>query len=731
MEKLKKTGIIEVVAELEDLAAEQWPKVAAYVFSRSGTLLARVPLEVEKKKSSTGRAKIEIEALRGYLLVKIGPDVDDFRALERYQPSVEKVMIKPGEKKALSFKILKPSWKCWLMSPYLVKGTVETVGGAPICYGEVDIYDIDMRLCFLKLSDSIIERLRNGIIDILLSPPPLELKEPPAYCYEDEDWCKTMRKIPVPPRELEVVKLLEGLPREWSFASERYASLPMARSKMDAALEKIGFKERRALLDTEAVDGVKVSQILYSNTAQFRDLLINNFLPFRFWLCRYPWIFWIWWPYCRWYTLEKIGTAKLKPDGSFSDLIWLSACRNDKPDLWFVVRQEINGIESDIYVRFPIPCHTYWNHPSGTPVHLVVTDERAVACEVPSSADKTGVYVMPLGIGNDGWYEIVQAHIKPADVLDPNRGLYKGSDPYGTRLDIQMQFHDDLRDSTVNVWYYRWSYRKETAADWKPIDTPIVHRYLTIHSGRPVIMAEQLGPQAKDEKSNLFMVPDPDKDWVVISRDDRNFAVWNTSGLPDGMYKLRLEMFDVNGDSISPAPDTFKFFLPTGLAVDGVWPVDDTPHVEADGSIIFQICIDNSDTVADLESVSLGGVPATDCQFIRYSNATDFLDIAYRAYHPHGFLDHYDLSVKRGISGTTVASVSSTTPATTSAVQPCQISDLLRGVGSYGPYEDCSFAIELHTWPRARNGYTRIREYEAHDTSAFALMLKPNTPVVL
>ncbi|MCU7918887.1 MAG: hypothetical protein KZQ95_11085 [Candidatus Thiodiazotropha sp. (ex Epidulcina cf. delphinae)] len=50
---------------------------------------------------------------------------------------------------------------------------------------------------------------------------------------------------------------------------------------------------------------------------------------------------------------------------------------------------------------------------------------------------------------------------------------------------------------------------------------------------------------------------------------------------------------------------------------------------------------------------------------------------------------------------------------------------LLRQIGSKGPYTRCAFAVELHTNPRTRNGFSRIRQYESHDTSAFALMKKP------
>jgi hypothetical protein len=50
------------------------------------------------------------------------------------------------------------------------------------------------------------------------------------------------------------------------------------------------------------------------------------------------------------------------------------------------------------------------------------------------------------------------------------------------------------------------------------------------------------------------------------------------------------------------------------------------------------------------------------------------------------------------------------------------VEHLLRQVGSNGPHEQCTFAVELHTYPRTRDGYDPIRAYEAHDTATFALV---------
>ena len=475
---------------------------------------------------------------------------------------------------------------------------------------------------------------------------------------------------------------------------------------MDAELKKMSLNDRQAFLDREAVEGVKIDKLVHTTTKQFRELLVEKFLVFRFWLC-WPWIYWIWWPWC--YSWTKIGTAELQPDGSFSKTIWLSICNQDKPDLWFVVRQEINGVEKVIYERHPVPCNTYWNYPSGDPVHLVVTDPDAVACFNTPPTDEPGLYVMPLGIGWDGWYDVQQAHIWPGDPINSSRGLYNGTDPYGTELDIQMQFHDGLR--AIGVMYYRWSYRKEGTIDWVQIDKPVAHRYLTIIGGKPFLKSKSLGPDSVGSEGNLFEIPDPALDWVVINRYDRRFAGWETNSLSDGKYKLRLEMFDNTGNQIAdPLAKGFKYFLPLSGPVGDVWPVEDNPHIETDGSLVLHIHIDNQDTVATINSVGLGGGTFMgECQFLEYSNlATDQVEVKYLAYHPNDFLASYNLAVKRGKSGTNVASFGSTIPA------PAPLGDIrFFSVQSLlGSHPQCAFAIELHTYPRTRNGYTRIRAYE-------------------
>lgn len=727
---------LEVIVELKDLTEEQgWPDLMAYAYSRCGRFLERQPLERDAAKPTFGRANFELETLGEEVVVKIGPAVEVL-ALPRHTPVVRKVQLKARQAARLSLPIFKSSWWCWLKVPYIVTGTVvkrENGSSAPICVGEVDIYDVDVGYCLLRLPPLVIERIRDSMIDIVVNPPPVDLPEIPPRLHPDpDDWCGTgSPKPPFPPAPLNLARRLEQLPPAWAFARQRLTDIETARPRMNAMLAEMKPVEKGAYLSAEALEGVPLSKILYSNTAQFRELLIESFPVFRFWLCWYPWIYWYWWPWC-WYSLEKLGTATLQPDGSFTEVVWLSICRQDTPDLWFVVRQNINGAERVIYARHPVPCNTYWNHPSGKPVHLIVTDPAAVACQQSQPVDIPDPYVMPMGIYEDEWYEIHQAHIKPPASPDAACGLYQSQDPYGTRLDLRMQFHPALRTLGANgVRYYRWSYRPLSSTGTPtPIDTPIAHRHVEWTGGNYVIKTETLGPDTVGTESNLFAVPDPTKAWL-FNRNDLAFAIWYTATwgaqgggyvkqVPDGKYELCLEMFDKNGAKVTPAAAGFQYILPT--AAEGV--TDHNLHVQTDGTLILNLHVDNSDTVADIKSVALSGAKAQDCQFLEYKQATDTVDIEYVAYHPNGFLDHRDLGVSRGISGTSVYSNSSSTPALPAApaTQSITVQTLLRQVGGRGPYTQCAFSIDLHTWPRTRDGHGRIRAYEAHDNSAFTLL---------
>ncbi|MCJ7603204.1 MAG: hypothetical protein MUO63_17110, partial [Desulfobulbaceae bacterium] len=169
-------------------------------------------------------------------------------------------------------------------------------------------------------------------------------------------------------------------------------------------------------------------------------------------------------------------------------------------------------------------------------------------------------------------------------------------------------------------------------------------------------------------------------------------------------------------------------FLAQGSLVDDEWPVDDAPHVEADGSILFTVHVDNSDTIAAIESVGFPATITMECQFLEYTDPGQEIEVRYQAYHPHGFLADYDLTINRGMSGTQESPndwLNVTDPAGPPTTTP--VAEGLTGV-TVGELLDahsrCAFAVRLHTYPRTRDGYYRIRDYEASDVGAFALVEK-------
>jgi hypothetical protein len=736
MKDKTKTIPLKIAVDLRKLTKEEgWPKIAAYVFSTSGRFISKQLLKPDPKSSSTAVGELKVKTKLDNLIVKIGPDMEDSIMLDKYQPFTEKISLK--DKVEMVVDIDKIYWICWLKYAYQVKGTVSKTGNLPICAGEVDIYDVDIRHCILKLPDFVIEKIRKGFIDIVVDPPPfdpeiIDFERPEVWWGndDDDDWCGTGPKGPFPPK-IDIIRKLDALPTHLSFSRDRYLNLDNAVERVNSTLSTMSLTSRRSFLDTELVEGVKLSQILYTNTTQFRTLLLDHFIVIRYWLCWWPWIYWLWWPYCG-YSLEYLGSTVLKADGSFEKTVWLSVCRKDTPDLWFKVRQNINGIDRVIYARYPVPCNTYWNHPSGQPVHLLVTDPNAVACHQGNPGTGTA-YVLPMGIYEDEWYQVENAHIKahcnPAIALPSNCGLYNQTDPYGTRLDFRMEFHDDIYNN--NIRYYRWSYRKHGNISWINIDTPITHRHIKMVSpGKYTIDAVNLGPKTKGGTNDLFEVPDPNLSWLS-NRNDLAYAIWNTATwngnvyipqVSDGKYDLRLEMFDQEGNKVQPSTSGFKFMLPT--AVFGV--LDDSLFVEADGSLIIHLHVNNKDTVADIKAIKLNGSAIGDCQFLEYCNkTTDDVTIKYDAYHPttaYNFLSHYNLYIKRGIFGTVVQSLTNQPTSVMNKEQTYKVKDIL------GTYEQCAFTASLHTYPRTRDGHSRIRAYEAYDSSAFALTKKAVCP---
>jgi hypothetical protein len=740
-----------IVVELQEMAEESqpWEQLNAYLFDRSNRLIDRQPLKPDPEDSS--RAEVQFEQpLEPGQMVKIGPIVEDVAELDRYRRLSQRVTDAP-------LRLILPHslWICWLKVPYLVTGTVvkqENGNERPVCVGEVDIYDVDLHRCFLHLPDLVIERIRNGILDIVVDPPPLRVWEHLPWPHELEEW-QGIGPRPQPRPEVNVARKLADLPVDWAWATPRLGALETARDRLDEQLGKLAFSEKQSILSTEVVGDVRLSQIAFTSTAQLRNILVEHFQAFRFYLCWYPWIYWLWWPYCWWYSLEKLGTATLNPDGTFSEVVWLSVCRHDTPDLWFVVRQQVGGPERVIYARHPVPCNTYWNHPSGSPVHLVVTDPQAFACadDPNTDLDPNALWVIPLAIGN---YSLKRVYGTGAGSLPADNakiGLYESigtglggtistfnDGPFGRTLGLRLLFSPALE--TAGIKYYRIKRRINNSGSWEALTHDVVRHYSSWNPATSSIdlLPYQLGQQTVGSENHLFEIPpqdppnaatDPSAAWQVVDAkvDLMNGFFLSGSEMTHGTVEFKLELFDSSGNRIDPAGTGINFYLPSNT---DVWNTVTTeaassvnaalvgadPEAPAFQVFRFSLRIDNRGTVAVVSEPYLNPSSTyTDiCGMLRYNPTDTGVTMPYQARHPARFAMYRFRLIK---SNTEIHRIEGQAGDMGPSGQFSYSASLATLLGSC---TEAAFSENLHVWNMAFNGWHRVGA-DAGDVRAFAL----------
>lgn len=762
----QKRTAIELVVELVDLREEHgWPKLAAYLFTISGRLLERQPIKKDPETPATGRARFHVPPRKDLFVVTVGPETETVQNLKRFQPVSEKVLAEPSQAVKKTMQIDFDRWFCWLHVPYVVTGTVKKDEGdynAPICHGEVDIYEVDVR-CIFWLDPGIIEKIRAAVIDLVIDPPRAKIPEIPIWPdWEDDEYCGTVPRPPFPPKRLDIRDKLQLLPAEWAFATERYDRLSTAVERMDARLLKMDLSEKQAFLRSDPIEGVPVSKLLYSTTEQFRELLVERFPSFRFWLCKYPWIHWLWWPHCR-YGLQKIGTAEIQPDGSFTKTIWISVCDEHTPDLWFVVRQKVGSTDRTIYKRYPVPCNTYWNHPSADPVHLVVTDPDAVTChhEPPTDLDPTGLWIVPLAIGN---YSLKRIHGTGAGVLpttnaNPRTGLYESihtgiggtistfhEGPFGGRIGLRYLFSSALEGAGVK--YYRIKCRSNGSGNWNPLYHRVVRHYSDYDPVTDTLKfpAYELGPKPVGTESNLFEIPpleppnkgtDPTATWVVIDATvDLMNGYLRSTDVPPGFVEFKIELFDSGGTRIDPAAfgaSGISFKLPANKDIWNTITTTNPASVNTDllvadpenpafQTFVFRLVLDNRlpTAVIDEPVVNPSGNRTDVCGMIRYEATDTFVTMTYQARHPKKFaMYRFRLHKAAAPLHTIEGQAGDMGTSGSFLVDPAHTGiSLLTNL--MGGCPEAAFSVNLYVWNMAFNGWNRVGP-DASAVRAFAL----------
>jgi len=751
-----KVNIMVSVKVLGEAKPEDLSRGTAYAFSKGGAFLGKAGL------TPKGTAKLELllptvktpQSIR----VVIGPDIKEkafIGELLRRGGDESFVHIVPGvTQKDVVVQVIPKHILCWLLSACVVYGKVlkKTVSGGipmelPVCDATVEIYEVDpLRILIPKLPDEIIERIRDFIIKPPPPPPPPVL--PHVGPFPPEPSPLILGERPITEASWSVKKAEESTtstrlvsPREVELSAEVRANIP-------AMMERESFQALRVLALTTTTD-------------QFRQILIKYPLLVKYIIC--------WFPYVG-VHMDLVATAKTAECGRFKAMFFRGCMNPDTPDLYFKVKQKIfyPFPPLTIYGPTPVLCHTYWNYPCGTQeVTLYVTHPFARTCSPCPPINAPLNWVLFMAIGNHALSKIHGTSIPMATTTTTeNLGLTDAEAPFGETLRPRIEFDNSLRED-LGVKYYQVSYRKGTSGSFTPLTASINRHYAHEVGSDLVLEAYNLGPKEVNGKANLFeippalppvgqwSIPDAVEDTASARFDTRILAALQGPGVlwpGSGIYQLKVDLFDENGNLVSIDALGIKFRVPTSTDLSGTIETEDAGDSsltndgttlgtglvqddDGDGkkSMIIALHIDNSYCKAEFPAPTLDGTPAgVNCGVLRYElgpapakEPQGSVTLSYRPEHPSGVgiagFATYNFSLFRAENLLFSSSNRTPLPPTTLSATR-SVTELLGGCDVAG------FVEHMHVCAMATSGWRPLYEYDAHAVRGFVLAPSKKSP---
>lgn len=696
---------------------EQAPETVAYAFDRTGELLDRSPV-----KGDTASLSLP-EAVKGRTVrILLGPPLPEHEEprislLRRREAYERRIRVEP-EEPHLRVRLPDPVWRHWWFCTCTVRGRLikretqpdGTVRELPICHARVSICEVDRipRLIW-RLPDPLIFRLRDEVLGAL-----------------GESFVEPMPDIPIPQR-------------------------PISPAREAVRLQGVEVERKP---DVQALR-------LADSPDRLRRSLIDLSDLWRPYICYWDWLY----PFFYRYDVDCLQTVEVDEEGRFETTIHYP-CFGDKPDLYFEAEQLHGGTWETIYEPL-LRCNIHWNYDCGEEVVLNVTDPSAVPC-VPDDPvdppDDIAVWIMPYSIrGTKIWGSPPSGDPAPAGWVKENGYTDYGGmlgAPFGGTLAFRMS--QSFSVPSTAIAYYRWSFRKGSSGPWIHMDRPVFRHYVKDSPGElPSFPAYKLGPNTVNGESDLFEfkphvppAPDPgDPSGTVTYWPTDNFAgdihsaFWNTRnlgpsvGAAAGQYQVRLEIFDEDGNQVSPGSGTFDFIVPEGVTTGHTILARAAQASEiVAGAFVFNVHIDNNPCTATIDRPRLGTTAVTDrCGFLRYPDKTTPLTIAFHARHPNNHAT-FNFRIVRGstvlpntlVAGEEVAAAGPgpyTGDGSGNFHNNFQLDDLLCGPAD--PTQCCTeaaFAERLYVRAKATNGAHRLSGYDASDLRAFALAKKKPSP---
>jgi hypothetical protein len=749
---------------LEEALEKELPEVTVYAFDGTGQFLATKPLP----KGKQGQVKLGLPSRLAGTTVRVvlGPPQAEERdempqwmaallgrdKVQKEAPSLASLTRKGGYEKRFRLAaegsiadivVFPPDWTKWLICPCVVRGRLVkrvplpdgTTKELGVCHACVKIYEVDkIPKIILKLPERELFRLRDDLWRIVEKPPrPVVFPPPP----------------PPPPEKMsEVVGPMTlagpgGNPVPGSLIATPVIPLPPPEP------EAITEASTETLFLGNQVQA-ELNPIFRATSAyQLRNELLAKAELLAVHICAIPWLWY-------WFHTDLIKCCCTDEQGRFQTTIWYP-CAGDKPDLYFKAVQCIGGTLHTLYDP-GVPCHTYWNYACGTEVVLETGDPAAITCAPQDPVEPpagVSVWVMPYGVGG-----VRLDMIKSSGLTDFNGWV---DVPFGDTLGFRHGYSSDIPyDVPGKPAYYRWLYNKLDSGGgetvWRefaaPVAETVVRHYVDYDQAHPELPptfpAYPLGPQ---EKNNMHLyefkpheppqVPGHKREWPVDDWfADIYSGLLHSHNLPGGVanaagrYKIKLEVYDKNGNKLSPAAATFDFIVPIGLDTDNVTILTRKAYASEiqGGGFVFYVHIDNNTCEAVIYPASVNGIGAGLCGFIAYGMGDD-VHLSFKAKHPNGFA-RFKFTVVRGSSGYVTPACAPANPDVAWANAPLvtdnpngfihnAASVFTKNVDEAYMRDGCpkaAFGENLYVAATATNGWVRLSGLDASATpKAFAL----------
>ena len=650
---------IALPVTFEKAPKEEIPLIA-FLFGPKGKLISTAP--VRDNRAELNSAGLDTRQLRLFIAPAYNNSIQQvttIQGLSQYKP-YEAVLSSNADGTLKILPIPVNIARFWPLCQCRVTGNVskwfninDVSQDRAICQARVHICNVDFILYWIyRIPDYIILKIPPVILNpgVVIHPP-----------------------IPDPgPIELQAA----------------FSSAPTASDAFFNTVSKTQAKED--LAQSLPVISDEIKQKLSSNNVNvIRETIVKYYPILHPFFCLRPW----WWPWLyRTYELTEVYTDN---NGNFDTDVYYF-CDGGRPDIYIWVECLINNVWTTVY-NPPIPCNTYWNYVCGTPINIQITDPRVQwGCNeiisgeivwiktIGESASVThicqnSVLASPPGQSK----QFNQIGLTDASVIgDPgfwsfNPGNYQR--PFGGQLSLLLQFGSDLPAN--GMYYYRWSYMQTKNADlsgasdsWHQISGGISKGYTYeytdgtgTHFGSNACL---LGPTTVGSNNNLYIIPPPnpaDAPFNVTDNSpywDQNTwsAVLDTTGLANGLYQFKLELFDQSGNLLSGIPANvfqvpdYNAFSPSVNAPSSLLLGYDNPVTPtiADAYTML-VRIDNSKCQSGVFTIDVNGSPSSSdcCGFVSYKPGgveSEDIGLSFLASQPNNFAV-FQFTVAKGTCG--------------------------------------------------------------------------------